>query len=103
MNQILKLFLLMWFSFGGGMSLFFTWKYGYKSGVIGGVVSGFLFAGFMSAFAIYQARQFRGPMSVDRRRDAFERRIGEPLCRCGRSWRLALSHFCAHSFPAAQI
>ena len=60
MNQILKLFLLMWFSFGGGMSLFFTWKYGYKSGVIGGVVSGFLFAGFMSAFAIYQARQFRG-------------------------------------------
>ena len=60
MKQSLKIFLLLWIAFGGAMGILFMWKAGPRFGVPIGVVSGFLFASIMTAFAHYQARKFRG-------------------------------------------
>ena len=56
----MKTFLITSFAFGACMSAFFTFQYGPALGIPGGLASGLLFGGIMSAFGMYQAAKFKG-------------------------------------------
>ena len=60
MLQTMKNFLILWLMFGVFMGAFFAFQHGPAVGIPSGIGSGFLFAAFMTAFAEYQARKFRG-------------------------------------------